>query len=62
MKYDDAELIQLTLEGDQDAFAALVEKYQAQIHAIAWKKPAIFTSPKKLRKMPSSPRIRNSQC
>ena len=28
MKYDDADLIQHTLEGDQQAFAALVEKYQ----------------------------------
>ncbi len=38
MKYDDPELIERTLEGDQDAFAALVEKYQEQIHALVWQK------------------------
>ncbi len=42
MKYDDSDLIQQTLEGDQQAFAALVEKYQKQIHALAWQKIGDF--------------------
>ena len=42
MKHDDAELIERTLEGDQQAFAALVEKYQEQIHALAWQKIGDF--------------------
>ncbi len=42
MVYNDSELIQKTLEGDQQAFAALVEKYQKQIHALAWQKIGDF--------------------
>ncbi len=42
MKHDDAELIERTLEGDQHAFTALVEKYQEQIHALAWQKIGDF--------------------
>jgi RNA polymerase sigma factor (sigma-70 family) len=42
MKHDDAELIERTLEGDDHAFAALVEKYQEQIHALAWQKIGDF--------------------
>ena len=42
MQYDDSDLIQQTLEGDQQAFAALVEKYQKQIHALAWQKIGDF--------------------
>ncbi len=42
MKYDDSDLIQQTLEGDQQAFAALVEKYQKQIHALVWQKIGDF--------------------
>ncbi len=42
MKYKDTELIERTLEGDQHAFAALVEKYQEQIHALAWQKIGDF--------------------
>lgn len=42
MKHDDAELIQRTLEGDEQAFAVLVEKYQEQIHALAWQKIGDF--------------------
>lgn len=38
MKYDDSELIVRTLAGDQNAFSQLVEKYQDQIHALAWQK------------------------
>ena len=42
MIYDDADLIQHTIEGDQQAFAALVEKYQKQIHALVWQKIGDF--------------------
>lgn len=35
MEYNDTELIQRTLEGDDDAFSKLVEKYQKQVHALA---------------------------
>ena len=42
MIYNDAELIKKTLEGDQQAFATLVEKYQKQIHALAWQKIGDF--------------------
>ena len=42
MRYDDADLIQRTLEGDQQAFTDLVEKYQKQIHALAWQKIGDF--------------------
>lgn len=38
MKNNDTELIQRTLNGDQQAFSVLVEKYQRQIHALAWQK------------------------
>ena len=38
MQHSDDKLVQLTLEGDHDAFAALVKKYQSQIHALAWRK------------------------
>ncbi len=39
---NDADLIQHTLEGDQQAFAELVEKYQKQIHALVWQKIGDF--------------------
>ena len=42
MNNNDSELIQRTLEGDQQAFAMLVEKYQKQIHALAWQKIGDF--------------------
>ena len=42
MKNDDAELIQRTLEGDQHAFAQLVDKYQEQVHTLAWQKIGDF--------------------
>ena len=58
---DDSELIQRTLEGDQQAFALLVEKYQEQVHTLAWQKIGDFTSHKKLHKMFSSLHIKNSQ-
>ena len=42
MKNDDADLIQRTLEGDQHAFSQLVEKYQDQVHTLAWQKIGDF--------------------
>ena len=42
VKHNDSELIERTLEGDQHAFTALVEKYQEQIHALAWQKIGDF--------------------
>ncbi len=42
MKSTDAELIQRILNGDQNAFASLVRKYQKQIHALAWEKTRDF--------------------
>ena len=42
MKNDDAELIQRTLEGDQHAFAQLVDRYQEQVHTLAWQKIGDF--------------------
>ena len=42
MQYNDTELIQRTLDGDQNAFTCLVEKYQKGIHALAWRKIGDF--------------------
>ena len=42
MTQNDVELIQRILQGDQDAFAALVNKYQKGIHALAWRKIGDF--------------------
>ena len=42
MKNSDVTLIQDTLGGDQNAFTALVEKYQKQVHAFAWRKLGDF--------------------
>ncbi len=42
MKNDDAELIERSLAGDQGAFAALMRKYQKQVHALAWRKIGDF--------------------
>ena len=42
MKKKDAELIQQTLDGDQSAFTALVDKYQKGVHALAWQKIGDF--------------------
>ncbi len=36
------ELIQRTLDGDETAFTALVEKYQKGVHALVWKKIGDF--------------------
>jgi len=42
MKKKDAELIQRTLDGDESAFTALVEKYQKGVHSLAWQKIGDF--------------------
>ncbi len=42
MKNNDAELIYSILAGDDTAFASLVEKYQKQVHALAWRKIGDF--------------------
>ena len=42
MTQNDAELIQRSLQGDQDAFTALVKKYQKGVHALAWRKIGDF--------------------
>ncbi|MYF56227.1 RNA polymerase sigma factor, partial [Candidatus Poribacteria bacterium] len=42
MKNSDAQLIQRTLDGDDTAFAELVEKYQKQVHALVWRKIGDF--------------------
>ena len=42
MQNNDTELIQRTLDGDQNAFTLLVEKYQKGIHALAWRKIGDF--------------------
>ena len=38
MKNDDAELIQMVLSGDDEAFTALVQKHQQSVHALAWRR------------------------
>ena len=42
MKNTDAALIHRILNGDESAFAKLVEKYQKQVHALAWRKIGDF--------------------
>ena len=42
MKANDVDLIQRTLDGDQDAFTALVDKYQKSVHALVWRKIGDF--------------------
>ena len=42
MKNDDIELIQRILSEDESAFAELVNKYQKQVHALAWRKIGDF--------------------
>ena len=42
MKANDAELIQRVLDGDQDAFSTLVNKYQKSVHALVWRKIGDF--------------------
>ena len=42
MRSDDVELIQRILAGDENAFAILIEKYQRQVHALAFRKVRDF--------------------
>ncbi len=42
MKNNDVELIRNVLAGDEIAFSTLVEKYQKQVHALAWRKIGDF--------------------
>ena len=42
MNINDADLIQRVLDGDQDAFTALVNKYQKSVHALVWRKIGDF--------------------
>ena len=42
MKKSDAELIDEILSGDEDAFSALVQKYQKSVHALVWRKIGDF--------------------
>ncbi len=42
MKDNDTRLINLTLEGDDSAFAELLEKYKKQVHALVWRKIGDF--------------------
>ncbi len=42
MKDNDVELIHRIIEGDDSAFTTLVEKYQKQVHALAWRKIGDF--------------------
>lgn len=42
MELTDIQLIQRTLNGDQDAFAALVRRYQNRVHALAWRNTGDF--------------------
>ena len=42
MKANDVDLIQRVLDGDQDAFTVLVDKYQKSVHALVWRKIGDF--------------------
>ena len=42
MLKSDVQLIQRTLDGDDAAFAGLVDKYQKQVHALVWRKIGDF--------------------
>ena len=42
MKNNDVELIRCVLAGDETAFSTLVQKYQKQVHALAWRKIGDF--------------------
>ena len=42
MKANDIDLIQRVLDGDQDAFTTLVNKYQKSVHALIWRKIGDF--------------------
>ena len=42
MEQSDVQLIRRILQGDQDAFSPLVQKYQKGVHALVWRKIGDF--------------------
>ena len=48
MNTNDVDLIQRTLDGDQDAFTKLVSKYQKWVHALVWRKIGDFHTAEEL--------------
>ena len=42
MKRNDVDLIHSILSGDDSAFTQLVQRYQKQVHALAWRKIGDF--------------------
>ena len=42
MKNNDTQLIRLTLDGDDNAFTELVDKYQKPVHTLVWRKIGDF--------------------
>ena len=42
MRTSDTDLIQRVLDGDQDAFTVLVNRYQKRVHALVWRKIGDF--------------------
>ena len=48
MQNNDAELIRLTLEGDETAFAELVRKYEKAVRALVWRKIEDFHTAEEL--------------
>lgn len=48
---NDTHLIHRSLEGDDNAFSELVEKYQKQVHALVWKKIGDFHFAEDLRRI-----------
>ena len=48
MKNEDAQLVNRFLTGDENAFTALVKKYQKSVHALAWRKVGDFHTAEEL--------------
>ena len=48
MKNEDAQLVNQFLTGDENAFTALVKKYQKSVHALAWRKVGDFHTAEEL--------------
>ena len=57
MKANDVDLIRRVLDGDQDAFTALVDKYQKSVHALIWRKIGDFHIAEVARVKPASPPV-----
>ena len=57
MKTNDIDLIRRVLDGDQDAFTALVDKYQKSVHALIWRKIGDFHIAEVARIKPASPLV-----